>query len=139
MLSELQNYLTFETIYLWANFGILPFWLMIIFIPQLKITRILVNSIIIPLLLGFAYCYVIYQGILFEDIFFIESFNLYRGLDSLYTIFSNEIFSQGFNPNPLSSFISPDTKYDKASSFVLRKIISFVYVGLNKTSSKPNA
>ena len=92
MMNELQNYLTFESIYLWANFGVLPFWLMIIFVPHLKITGILVNSIIIPLLLGSAYCYVVYQGILFENIFFIESFNLYQGLDNLYTIFSNEIF-----------------------------------------------
>ena len=92
MLNELQNYLTFESIYLWANFGVLPFWLMIIFVPYLKITRILVNSIIIPLLLGSAYCYVVYQGILFENIFFIESFNLYQGLDNLYAILSNEIF-----------------------------------------------
>ena len=92
MLNGLQNYLTFESIYLWANFGVLPFWLMIIFVPHLKITRILVNSIIIPLLLGSAYCYVVYQGILFENIFFIESFNLYQGLDNLYAIFSNEIF-----------------------------------------------
>ena len=92
MLNELQNYLTFETIYLWANFGILPFWLMLIFIPHLKITRIAVNSIIIPLLLGSTYCYVLYQGILLGNIFFIEIFSLYRGLDGLYSIFSDEIF-----------------------------------------------
>ena len=92
MLSELQNYLTFETIYLWSNLGILPFWLMIILIPNSKITQILVNSIIIPLILATAYCYVIYQGILIGDNFFIENFNLYIGLDSLYTIFSTENF-----------------------------------------------
>ena len=92
MLNELQNYLTFEGIYLWVNFGILPFWLMIIFIPNLKITQFLVNSIIIPLILTSIYCYIVYQGFLLGDNFFLENFNLYLGLDNLYTIFSNEIF-----------------------------------------------
>ena len=34
MTNEFQNYLTFENIYLWSNFGILPFWLMLILIPN---------------------------------------------------------------------------------------------------------
>jgi len=33
MLTQFQSYLTFEGIYLWANFGVLPFWLMLIIIP----------------------------------------------------------------------------------------------------------
>ena len=96
MLNELQNYFTLESIYLWINFGILPFWLMIIFIPNYKITQFLVNSLIIPLILASTYFYVIYQGFLLEENFFIEIFNLYWGLDHLYTIFSNEIFLLAF-------------------------------------------
>ena len=92
MLNEFQNYLSFEVIYFWSNLGILPFWLMIIFIPNLRITQILVNSIIIPLILATAYCYVIYQGILLGDNFFFENFSLYLGLDNLYTLFSIENF-----------------------------------------------
>ena len=49
MLFQLENYLTFETIYLWASFGVLPFWLLLIFIPNSKITQIFVNSIILSL------------------------------------------------------------------------------------------
>ncbi|SVE25311.1 uncharacterized protein METZ01_LOCUS478165, partial [marine metagenome] len=30
MLIQLQEYLTFENIYVWTSFGILPFWIMLI-------------------------------------------------------------------------------------------------------------
>jgi len=92
MLTQIQNYFTFETIYLWATFGILPFWLMIIFIPNLRITQILVNSIIIPLILGTTYGYLLYQTLLLDENYILESFNLYIGIDNLYVLFSNESF-----------------------------------------------
>ena len=91
MLIQFQNYLTFENIYLWTNFGVLPFWLMLIFIPNSKLTQFFVNSIILPLLLGGAACYIIYKSILLE-VPFLDFFDLYLGLDSLYTIFSTESF-----------------------------------------------
>ena len=65
MLVQFQHYLTFENIYLWVNFGILPFWLMLIFIPNARITQIFVNSVILPLILATVYIYIIYQTILF--------------------------------------------------------------------------
>ena len=64
---------------------------MLIFIPKSKITQILVNSIILPLLLATAYIFVFYQVILLEEPIF-DIFHLYIGLDSLYTVFSNEGF-----------------------------------------------
>ena len=91
MLIQFQNYLTFETIYLWANFGVLPFWLMLIFIPNSKITQIFINSVILPLILACAYCYTIYQTILLDEPIF-DFFRLYLSLDNLYTIFSAESF-----------------------------------------------
>ena len=91
MLIQLQNYLTFENIYFWANFGVLPFWLMLIFIPNSKFTHILVNSIIAPLILAVVYIYTIYQTILLDEPIF-EVFRLYLSLDNLYTIFSIESF-----------------------------------------------
>ena len=91
MLIQFQNFLTFENIYLWANFGVLPFWLMLFFIPNSQITRFFINSIILPLILSAAYLYVIYQTILLgEDLLTI--FNLYFSLDDLYTIFATEGF-----------------------------------------------
>jgi len=91
MLTQFQNYLTFEAIYLWTTFGILPFWAMLIIIPNSRITQILVNSIILPLILASAYCYTIYQTILLDEPIF-ETFKLYLSLDNLYTIFATESF-----------------------------------------------
>ena len=94
MLIQFQEYLTFENIYLWTNFAVLPFWFMLLVIPNWKITQFFVNSIILPLILASAYAYVIYQGIFNEPIF--DTFKLYLGLDELYTIFSTESFLLAF-------------------------------------------
>ena len=91
MLNQFQSYLTFENIYLWANFGVLPFWLMLVFIPNSRFTQFFVNSIILPLILSAAYVYTIYQAILFEEPIF-DFFKLYSSLDDLYTIFATESF-----------------------------------------------
>ena len=64
---------------------------MIIFIPNFKITQIFVNSIVIPFILALLYSYVFYQGFITDKTFIFESFNLYSGLDGLYTVLSNEI------------------------------------------------
>ena len=91
MTNEFQNYLTFENIYLWSNFGILPFWLMLILIPNSNLTKIFTNSIIIPLILASAYVYTLYQIILLDEPI-INIFELYIGIDNLYTVFASENF-----------------------------------------------
>ena len=91
MLIQFQNYLTFEIIYLWANFGVLPFWLMLIFIPNSKITQIFINSVILPLILAVAYVYSIYQTILLDEPIF-DVIKLYLSLDNLYALFATESF-----------------------------------------------
>ena len=88
---EFQNFLTFENIYLWTNFGILPFWVMLIVIPGSKLTGFFVNSVILPLVLSTSAVYVIYQAILLDESIF-EFFKLYSSLDNLYTIFATESF-----------------------------------------------
>ena len=91
MLIQFLDYLTFENIYLWTNFGILPFWIMLIIIPNSKVTQILINSVILPLILSLAYVYVIYQAILLDEPLF-DIFKLYLSLDNLYTVFATESF-----------------------------------------------
>jgi len=91
MLTQFEEYLTFENIYIYSSFGILPFWLLLIAIPNSKITQFFVNSIILPLILSVAYIYVIYQSILLEESF-VDIFKLYLSIDNLYTIFSTEAF-----------------------------------------------
>ena len=91
MLIQFLDYLTFENIYLWTNFGILPFWIMLIIIPNSKVTQILINSVILPLILSLTYVYVIYQAILLDEHLF-DIFKLYLSLDNLYTVFATESF-----------------------------------------------
>ena len=91
MLIQFQDYLTFENIYFWTTLGILPFWIMLIFIPNSRITQIFVNSIIIPLFLSTIYIFVLYQAILLDEPIF-EAIKIYFSLDNLYTVFSTESF-----------------------------------------------
>ena len=95
MLVEFQEYLILENIYLWSNIGILPFWIMLLIIPNSRITQILINSIILPLILSSAYVYVVYQSILLNESFY-EVFKLYLSLDNLYTAFATENFLLAF-------------------------------------------
>ena len=91
MLIQFQDYLSVENIYLWVNLGILPFWLMLIIIPNSKFTQIFVNSIVLPLILSVAYVYLIYQTILLDGSL-LDVFKLYLSLDNLYTVFATETF-----------------------------------------------
>ena len=65
------------------------FWLLLIFFPFHQITNFLAQSIITPLLLAIGYIYLSYTIFLEENIF--DSFELYAGLDSLYSMFANEV------------------------------------------------
>jgi len=91
MLDQLMSYLTFDNIYFWSNLGLMPFWLMLIIIPNSSFTQFFVNSIVLPLLLSTAYIFVIKQSILLGESFF-EIFTLYFSLDDLYVLFSTESF-----------------------------------------------
>ncbi len=91
MLIQFSEYLTIENIYLWTNFGVLPFWLMLIIIPNLGITRFLINSIILPLILAVAYVYVLYQTIMLKEPL-LDLFKIYTSLDNLYALLSTETF-----------------------------------------------
>lgn len=91
MLVQFQDYLTFENIYLWINFGVMPFWLMLIIIPNSRITQIFVNSIVLPLILSVTYVFVVYQAMLIDEPLF-DIIELYLGLDNLYTLLATENF-----------------------------------------------
>ena len=91
MLIEFQDYLTLENIYLWTTFGVLPFWFMLIIIPNSRFTQIFVNSIILPLFLSTAAVYVLYQAIIIDDPI-LDFFKLYLSLDNLYILFETESF-----------------------------------------------
>ena len=89
MLDNLLALLTPENIYLAANWGVLPFWMLLIFTPNNGITTFLTQSIIAPLLLAMGYSFLSYNLYLEKNIF--DGFELYSGLDGLYSMFANEI------------------------------------------------
>ena len=88
MINNLISFLNFENIYLIANWGVIPFWLLLIFLPHHQITNFLVQSVIVPLLLAAGYIYLSY--VLFTDGNIFDGFELYSGLDGLYSMFANE-------------------------------------------------
>ena len=88
MINNLLALLNSETIYLIANWGVIPFWLLLIFIPNHNLTNFFVQSIIAPLLLAIGYAFLSYNIYLEGNI--LEGFELYNGLDGLYSVFANE-------------------------------------------------
>ena len=90
MINDLLQFLNYENIYLIANIGVIPCWFLLVFFPTRIFTKILVKSVVIPGLLSTAYIFIAYQIYMTENIF--EIFNLYLGLDELYSLFSNEGF-----------------------------------------------
>ena len=125
MINNLVTYLTSDNIYLLANWGVIPFWLMLLTIPNQPITKVLVNSVIVPLILASAYVYLAYKLYLDGEVF--DVFQLYFGLDSLYSIYSNEIFLLIFWLHFLSislfigSWISRD-----AQKYMIPKILTML-------------
>ena len=125
MINNLVTYLTSENIYLLANWGVIPFWLMLLTIPNQPITKVLVNSVIVPLILASAYVYLAYKLYLDGEVF--DVFQLYFGLDNLYSIYSNEIFLLIFWLHFLSislfigSWISRD-----AQKYMIPKILTML-------------
>ena len=135
MLIEFQNYLTLENIYLWANFGVLPFWLLLIIMPNSKITQLFVNSIVLPLILSTVYVYIIYQTTLLDESMF-DIFKLYLSLDNLYTVFATESFLLAFWIHFLvlnlflGSWVSRDgVKYNMSRKFVAIPLITIYLTG----------
>mgnify|MGYP001410689090 FL=1 len=88
MINDLLALINSETIYLVANWGVIPFWLLLIIFPYNGLTNFFVQSVIPILLLAVGYVYLSYNLYLENNIF--DSFELYNGLDGLYSMFANE-------------------------------------------------
>ena len=90
MINDLLNILSYEYIYMIVNWGVIPFWILLIFLPNHVITNFFVQSIVAPLLLACAYIFIAYN--IFQEGNIFDSFELYSGLDGLYSMFSSEAF-----------------------------------------------
>ena len=95
MLTNFQNYFGPETIYLWLSFGVLPFWLTLIFLPNSRVSLLFISSIFLPIIFSLIYGYMIYQLITSGQNIF-DSFDLYLGIENLHSLFSNDIFLATF-------------------------------------------
>jgi len=134
MINNLLDILNYENIYLMANWGVIPFWLLLIILPNHGVTNFFVQSIIAPLLLASAYVFVAYNIFLEGNI--LDSFELYRGLDGLYSMFSSEAFLLMFWLHFLSislflgAWISRDSqRYMVPRFFVIISLVLTYFTG----------
>tara|TARA_X000001036_G_scaffold439816_1_gene492477 strand:- start:1056 stop:1526 length:471 start_codon:yes stop_codon:yes gene_type:complete len=88
MINDLLALINSETIYLVANWGVIPFWLLLIIFPYNGLTNFFVQSVVPLFILAVGYVYLSYNLYLENNIF--DSFELYNGLDGLYSMFANE-------------------------------------------------
>ena len=91
MIEQIYNYFTYEMLYYWVNFGVLPFWLVLIFFPQSNLCKYFVTSIFPIFILAGSYLFMLYKAHL-VSYDFIANFNLYLGIDDLSDLFSNKDF-----------------------------------------------
>ena len=134
MINDLLALINSETIYLIANWGVIPFWLLLIIVPNHGLTNFFVQSIIAPLLLGIAYSYLSYSLYLGNNLF--DGFELYSGLDGLYSMFANETLLLIFWLHFLSislfvgSWIARDSlKYMVPKIFVILSLLLTYFAG----------
>ena len=90
MINDLLDILSYQNIYLMANWGVIPFWLLLIILPNHGVTNFFVQSIVASFLLAGAYGFIAYN--IFLEGNTLDSFELYSGLDGLYSMFANEAF-----------------------------------------------
>jgi len=88
MINNLLSFISNENIYLIANWGVITFWLSLIFFPNSQITNFFTQSIIAILIFAIGYAYLSYAIFLEGNIF--DGFELYKGLDGLYSMFADE-------------------------------------------------
>ena len=91
MIEQIYNYFTIETLYLWVNIGVLPFWLLIIFFPQSHLCKYVATSIFPIFLLTGAYIFILYKAYL-GSFDFNNNFSLYLGLSYISDLFRDEYY-----------------------------------------------
>ncbi len=99
MTETIKEFFSLEIIYQFVNIGVIPLWLMLVFLPASKFTNLFINNLFIPIILALTYGYIVYQQIyplgLEENIDFdiiLKNFNLYQGLPQLMELMDNELF-----------------------------------------------
>jgi len=131
MLNTLKDFFTLEMIYHFANIGVIPMWILLAFLPGWNGTKVLINSILVPLILSLTYFYVFYIYINTSESIFSnilnkgKIFELYMGIDQLKKIFSDKnvllLFWIHFLTANLilGAWIATDAAKNKALQFIV--------------------
>ena len=91
MIEQIYTYFTIETLYMWINLGVLPFWFILIIFPQSHLSRIFVTSIFPFFILSGAYIFILYKSYLI-GYDFDGNFSLYLGLSELSRLFEDHLY-----------------------------------------------
>ena len=91
MIEQIYTYFTIETLYMWVNLGVLPFWFILIIFPQSHLSRIFVTSIFPFFILGGVYIFILYKSYL-TGYDFDGNFTLYLGLNELSRLFEDHLY-----------------------------------------------
>ena len=91
MIEQIYTYFTIETLYMWVNLGVLPFWFILIIFPQSHLSRIFVTSIFPFFLLSVVYIFTLYKSYL-TGYDFDGNFTLYLGLSELSRLFEDHLY-----------------------------------------------
>ena len=91
MIEQIYTYFTIDTLYMWINLGILPFWFILIVFPQSHLSRIFVTSIFPFFILSGVYIFILYKSYLI-GYDFDGNFSLYLGLNELSRLFEDHLY-----------------------------------------------
>ena len=91
MFEQIYTYFSIETLYMWINLGILPFWFVLIIFPQSHLSRIFVTSIFPFFILSGVYIFILYKSYLI-GYDFDGNFTLYLGLNELSRLFEDHLY-----------------------------------------------
>ena len=91
MIEQIYTYFTIETLYMWVNLGVLPFWFILIIFPQSHLSRIFVTSIFPFFILSGVYIFILYKSYLI-GYDFDGNFSLYLGLNELSRLFEDHLY-----------------------------------------------
>ena len=91
MIEQIYTYFTIETLYMWINLGVLPFWFILIAFPQSHLSRIFVTSIFPFFILSGVYIFILYKSYLI-GYDFDGNFSLYLGLSELSRLIEDHLY-----------------------------------------------
>ena len=95
MIEQIYTFFTIETLYIWVNLGVLPFWLILVFFPTSNLSKYFATSIFPIILLSGSYVFALYKSYL-GSYDFLSNFELYLSISNLSNLFTSNLFLMMF-------------------------------------------